>query len=95
MKIRTSIATFIISTLFTGCTIPCSVFFRNLSNKTVGLKGKLVDRLYFDKLPNKVNFYDTVLNPKVMDGKWKYQQLVTWIDSTSFDINIPSFPVIN
>ena len=95
MKAKTIIVTFIISTLFTGCTIPCSVFFRNLSNKTVGLKGKLVDRLYFDKLPNKVNFYDTAQNPKGIYGKWKYQQLVTWIDSTSFDINIPPFSVIN
>ncbi len=95
MKVKTIIATFIISTLFTGCTIPCNVFFRNLSNKTVGLKGKLVDRRYFDKLPNKVNFYDTAQNPKDIYGKWKYQQLVTWTDSTSFNIGIPSFSVIN
>ncbi|MBC7421912.1 MAG: hypothetical protein H7334_00495 [Ferruginibacter sp.] len=95
MKAKTIIATFIICTVFTGCTIPCNVFFRNLSSKTVGLKGKLVDRQYFDKLPNKVNFYDTAQNLKDMHGKWKYQQLVTWVDSTSFDINIPPFSVIN
>jgi len=95
MKAKTIIATFIICTFLTGCTIPCNVFFRNLSNKIVGLKGKLVDRQYFDKLPNKVNFYDTAQNPKGMHGKWEYQQLVTWIDSTNFDIDIPPFSVIN
>jgi hypothetical protein len=84
-----------IFTLFTGCTIPCDVFFRNLSNETIELKGKLIDRRYFDKLPNKVNFYDTAQNSKQIYGKWKYQQLITWIDSVNFHIDIPPFSIIN
>jgi hypothetical protein len=85
----------LICTLFLGCTIPCDVFFRNLSNETVLLKGKLVDRWYFDKLPNKVDFYDTAQKLRQICGGWKYQKLITWTDSTNFHIDIPPYSIID
>lgn len=75
--------------------MPCDVFFRNLSNESVRLNGKLVDRWYFDKLPNKVDFYDTAQNSKQVYGNWKYQKLITWTDSTNFHIDIPPFCIID
>jgi len=49
----------LISFLLSGCIIPGDVFFRNFSNRTVRLQATLEDHRRFEKLPNKVNFYDT------------------------------------
>jgi hypothetical protein len=86
---------FLFCSLLLGCTIPCEIFFRNLSNETVRLDGKLNDRWYFDKLPNKVDFYDTTQNSKHIYGKWKFQKLITWTDSTNFHIDIPPYCIID
>ena len=94
MKIK-AISFFLLCSFFFGCTIPCDVFFRNLSSETVRLNGKLVDRWHFDKLPNKVDCYDTAQRARHVYGEWKYQKLITWSDSTSFQIDIPPFCVID
>lgn len=94
MKVKTFLTIFICA-LFSGCTIPCDIFFRNLSNETVLLKGRLVDRWYFDKLPNKVNFYDTAQTSRKIYGEWKYQKLITWTDSVNFQINIPAYNIVD
>ena len=87
--------TFFICALFSGCTIPCDFFFRNLSNETALLKGRLVDRWRFDKLTNKVNFYETAQTSRKIYGEWKYQKLVIWTDSVSFEIDIPAYNIID
>ena len=89
------IYTFIFCILLSGCTIPCEIFFRNLTNEPVVLNGKLVNRRYFDKLPNTVNFYDTAQKAKDIYGTWQYQRLVTWTDSVHFHIDIPAHMVID
>lgn len=77
------------SCILTGCTIPCGIYFRNLTGSVVRLQATLLDRCYFDKLPNAVNFYDTAQKSKTIIGNWKYQRLVTWVDSTGFFIDVP------
>ena len=94
MKIKSTFI-IIICSFFLGCTIPCDIFLKNLSNETVRLDGKLLNRWYFDKLPNTVDFYDTAQNPKQVFGKWKYQKLITWVDSTNFHIEIPPYCIID
>ena len=94
MKVKLFL-TFFICALFLGCTIPCDIFFRNLSNETVLLKGRLVARWRFDKLPNKVNFYDTAQTSRKIYGGWKYQKLITWTDSVNFQINIPAYSIVD
>jgi hypothetical protein len=94
MKIRIAFI-FFICVQFIGCTIPCDIFFRNLSDEEVQLKGKLVDRKYFDKLPNRVNFYDTAHKSKQIYGELKFRKLITWIDSNRFHIDIPPHCVVD
>jgi hypothetical protein len=91
------ILTIFIVTLFffAGCTIPCEIYFRNFSNETIKLQATLLDRNNFDKLPNRVSFYDSAKNKNHIYGDWKYQKLVTWIDSTTFFIEIPSKTIID
>lgn len=91
------ILTIFIITLFffTGCTIPCEIYFRNFSKETIKLQATLLNRNNFDKLPNKVSFYDSAKNKRRIYGDWKYQKLVTWIDSTTFFIDIPSKTIID
>lgn len=81
--------------LLAGCTIPAHIYFRNYSNKSVQLRATLIDRRYFDKLPNKVNFYDTATMEKKYFGEWQYEGLVTWTDTTSFYINVPAYTLVN
>ncbi|MFT3681440.1 MAG: hypothetical protein QM791_14300 [Ferruginibacter sp.] len=83
------------STLFCGCVIPCNIFFRNFSDETVRLSGKISDRRRFDKLPNKVNFYAAAEKEKEMYGNWTSEHLINWFDSTSFYIDVPAKTVIN
>jgi hypothetical protein len=80
---------------FAGCTIPAEVFFRNFSNDTVRLRATLANRRFFDKLPNKVQLYDTAAKRREFYGTWKYNELVTWVDTSTFCIDIPAFTVIN
>jgi hypothetical protein len=84
-----------ISIFLAGCTIPGKIFFRNYSKENVRLQATLVERRYFDKLPNKVNFYDTATKRKEYCGNWKYSGLVTWVDTTTFYINVPPFTVVD
>ena len=81
--------------VFAGCTIPAHMYFRNYSGKTVQLKSTLIDRKYFSKLPNKVNFYDTSTREKEYYGEWRYNGLVTWVDSTTLNVNVPPYTVID
>jgi hypothetical protein len=78
-----------------GCTIPATVLFRNYSNERVRLKARLIDRRRFDKLPNKVDFYDTTTKGRQYYGDWRSNGLVTWVDTTTFYIDIPAFTVVN
>ena len=81
--------------LFFGCTIPAHMYFRNYSSKTVQLKATLIDRKYFSKLPNKVNFYDTSTREKQYYGELRYDGLVTWVDSTTLNVKVPPYTVID
>jgi len=85
----------LISILFAGCTIPAKVFFRNFSNQKVRLQATLVDRRFFDKLPNKVDFYDTATRKKQYVGEWRATDLVTWTNTTTFYIDVPPFTVVD
>lgn len=80
---------------FTGCVVPADVFFRNFSNETVRLQARLTDRRYFNKLPNRVDFYDTSEIKRKPYGRWKYNTLVTWVDTTTFYIDVPAATVVN
>ncbi len=71
------------------------MFFRNFSNQNVRLQASLIDRRRFDKLPNKVSFYDTTVKKRKYYGDWRQDSLVTWVDATTFYIDIPAFTVIN
>ena len=94
MKVKLILTCFICA-LLPACTIPCDIFFRNLSSGAVLLRGKLVDRWRFDKLPHKVNFYDTAQSSGKIYGEWKYQKLITWTDSVNFEVTIPAYSVID
>lgn len=85
----------LISFLLSGCIIPADVFFRNFSNQTVRLQATIVDRRQFEKLPNKVNFYDTSTKKRHFYGDWRTNALVRWVDTTTFYIDIPASTVIN
>jgi hypothetical protein len=85
----------LILVLLSGCTIPALVYFRNYSDKKVRLQATLVNRSYFKKLPNLVDFYDTATKRKEYFGHWQSGILVTWVDSTTFYIDIPPATVIN
>lgn len=87
--------TIIIFILLSGCTIPATVLFRNFSNKTVRLQATLVDRSRFDKLPNKVDFYDTATKKRQFYGDWQASSLVTYLDTTTFYIDVPAFTVVD
>ena len=71
------------------------MYFRNFSNQTVRLQAKLVDRRRFEKLPNRVNFYDTSTKKRHYYGDWRKNALVSWVDTTTFYIDIPASTVIN
>src|SRR5215217_6732469 len=79
----------LISFLLSGCIIPADVFFRNFSNQTVRLQATLADRRRFEKLPNKVNFYDTSTKKRHFYGDWRTNAFVRWVDTTTFYIDIP------
>ncbi len=80
---------------FTGCIIPADVFFRNFSGQQVRLQATLIDRRWFDKLPNKVSFYDTSKRKRQYYGDWRTTSFITWTDTTTFYIDVPAFTVIN
>jgi|SRR6185437_8300923 len=81
--------------LFAGCTIPAEMFFRNFSPKKVRLQATLIDRSRFNKLPNQVTFYDTSTRKHQYYGKWQSNGLVTWVDTTTFYVDVPAYTVIN
>jgi hypothetical protein len=87
--------TSIICCCFAGCTIPCNIYFINHSGETVRLKASLLNRERFNKLPNKVNFYDTAQKKRLFTGDWRTTQLVTWKDSVNFFIDVPAHTVID
>lgn len=87
--------TILVFIFLTGCTIPATVLLRNYSNGKVRLLAKIPDRSRFDKLPNKVNFYDTASRKKEYHGAWRESSSVTYIDSVTFQIDIPAFTVID
>lgn len=84
-----------ISFVLSGCVIPAEVFFRNFSNQTVRLQATLADRRLFKKLPNKVYFYDTATKKRQFYGDWRTNAFVSWVDTTTFYIDIPASTVIN
>ncbi len=73
-----------------GCTIPAKIFFQNLSSEKVRLQCTLVDRRQFDKLPNKVDFFETTTMKKQTLGVWKARGFVAWLDTTTFYIDVPA-----
>jgi hypothetical protein len=81
--------------LFAGCIIPAKVFFRNFSNQKVRLQASLNDRRRFNKLPNRVTFYDTSTRKRQYYGNWRENGLVTWVDTATFYVDIPAYTVIN
>ena len=81
--------------LLSGCTIPATVLFRNFSKETVRLQATLIDRHRFDKLPNKVDFYDTATKKRQYYGDWRTSSLVTYIDTNTFYIDVPAFTVVD
>jgi hypothetical protein len=85
----------LIAFLFAGCTIPAEVFFRNFSGEKVRLQASLIDRSRFNKLPNKVTFYDTSTRKHQYYGNWRENGLVTWVDTATFFIDVPAHTVIN
>lgn len=87
--------TILISIILCGCTIPVTVLFRNYSNNTVRLQASLIARSYFEKLPNKVHFYDTSKKKRQFYGDWEKSGLVTWVDPTTFYIDVPAFTVVD
>jgi hypothetical protein len=87
--------TILIAVFLSGCTIPASVLFRNFSNETVRLQATLIDRRRFDKLPNKVDFYDTAIKKRQFYGDWQASSLVTYVDTTTFYIDVPAFTVVD
>jgi hypothetical protein len=84
-----------ISIFLSGCTIPATVLFRSYSNGTVRLQATLVDRRRFEKLPNKVDFYDTSTKKPQFFGVWQASSLVTWVDTTTFYVDVPPFTVVD
>lgn len=80
---------------FAGCTIPAEIYFRNLSPNSVRLQASLVDRRRFDKLPNRVNFYDTSTKKRQFYGEWRTDALVTWVDTSTFYIDVPAYTVVD
>jgi hypothetical protein len=85
----------LVAFLLAGCTIPAEVFFRNFSAKKVRLQATLIDRSRFDKLPNKVTFYDTATRKHLYYGNWRSNGLVTWVDTATFYVDVPAYTVIN
>jgi len=85
----------LIAFLVAGCTIPAEVFFRNYSGKKVRLQASLIDRSRFNKLPNKVTFYDTSTRKHQYYGNWRENVLVRWVDTATFYIDVPGHTVIN
>ena len=88
---------FVLITAFSisGCVIPAEMFFRNKSDSVVRLTGKLIDRRYFDRLPNKVSFYDLPEKEKQIYGEWRETKFVTWLDTTNFFIDVPIKTIID
>jgi hypothetical protein len=78
-----------------GCTKPCELYLRNFTNYSVKLQGKINNRRDHYKLPNSVYFYKTPITDKQMHGEWQSTELITWIDSINFFINIPAQSVID
>lgn len=84
-----------IAFLFAGCTIPAEVFFRNFSSEKIRLQASLINRSRFNKLPNKVTFYDTSIKKRQYYGAWRANGLVTWVDTATFYVDVPAHTVIN
>lgn len=78
-----------------GCTMPCNIYFRNLFQATVGLNVQLTSRDYFTKLPNKNSILRITKKGKNICGDWKQNQLITWVDSVNFYIDVPTNTVVN
>ena len=78
-----------------GCSIPATVLVRNFSEEQVRLQATLADRRDFKKLPNQVDFYDTATRKRQYCGDWKGSRLITWVDSTTFYVDVPAFTVID
>jgi len=87
--------TILVSIFLFGCTIPATVLVRNYSNNKVRLQATLVDRSRFDKLPNKVDFYDTSTKKRQFYGDWRSSGLVTWVDTATFYIDVPAFTIVD
>lgn len=85
----------LIAIFLAGCQIPAEVYFRNFSNQTVRLRASLIDRHRFNKLPNKVTFYDTSTRKHQYYGDWQKNGLVTWVDTATFYVDVPAYTVIN
>lgn len=85
----------LIAILFAGCTIPAELYFRNYSTATIRLQTTLIKRSYFNRLPNKLSFYDTATKRHQYYGVWRKQALVTWIDTTTFYIDVLPATVVD
>lgn len=85
----------LIALLFAGCEIPAEVYFRNFSGQTVRLQASLIDRSRFNKLPNRVTFYDTSTRKRQYYGNWRRNGLVTWVDTATFYVDVPAYTIIN
>jgi hypothetical protein len=81
--------------LLAGCVVPAKIYFRNLSTEQVRLRGTLVDRRRFKKLPNNVNLFDTAAKSSTICGRWRREDFVTWTDTTTFYLDVPAFTVID
>lgn len=86
---------FFIIQLFTGCQIPCEVYFRNFSGKTVRLEVKLADKTFFSRLPNKYSLYKLPKRDKQIYGDWVSNGFVTWTDTVSFYLDIPAQTILD
>ena len=87
--------TILIPIFLSGCTIPATVLFRNYSKNKIRLQATLTDRRRFDKLPNKVDFYATSTKKRQFYAGWRSSGLVTWVDTTTFYIDVPAFTIID
>ena len=81
--------------LLSGCVIPAELFFRNKTGSVVKLHGQIMDRRYFDRLPNKATFYHFPEKEKDIYGEWKETNFITWVDTSNFFIDVPAKTIIN
>ena len=86
---------FFVLFLLSGCVIPVDMFFRNRSDTVVRIKGKLLTRKYFDRLPNRVSFYNFPSTKRNVCGVWQQDQLIQWIDTTEFFLDVPPNTIVD